>query len=906
MSPVKDPTLRGLDDCGCCEGIGARTPVEVNNRPGLDMIAYRVGDYPGFKESLLARLSARDLPALSALRTRDDDDFIIALLDAWATAGDVFTFYQERIANEGYLRTATETRSLYQLAELIGYQPRPGVAASTYLAFTLEDADGSPLETSVPVATRVQSIPAPGEKPQVFETVEAMTARPEWNALKPRMTAEQTLSKNMESSLFEGLNTALDVGDSVLIVEDAAGKQWNVQRVVALSTDAESQSTRVDFVDDPPSPPALLFKVLPLATYLVKPTVLNSQIVAVNVMQKSWKGGDLLALSKTQNWPAASLVKNITLQTRKRTLPGRTGVFSLHKQAAVFGHNAPKWASLPAAQRVGEQVTDKSGTKVSVDPVYPDNWDSPLRNLKDEAGGKGYVHLDAVYKGIAVGGWVVLESTSYRELRKVEDVAEVSCAGLGLSGKVTRLTLAGDSNSLSKFSVRDTTVFLAKAEPLTLAELPVEDDVPLVQARNRVQLERPEFQLEAGRTVLLSGERTDLEGVIGSERLTIAEVNVSGGYTELVFSQDLAFSYKRKTVTINANVALATHGEQTEEAIGSGDSGEVFQAFRLRQPPLTHVSANVPSGALSTLSVRVDGLLWQPVPSLYGQGPSDRVYVLRQDSEGESTVQFGDGRSGARLPSGQENVRASYRKGMGEEGLVSADQLSLLLTRPLGVRSVSNPLPASGAQDAEGTDDVRRNAPLPVMTMDRIVSLRDYEDYARAFAGIAKALATVTWDGRVRGVFLTVAGPKGAAVVEGDTTYKNLFASMQGASDPGVPLWVKTYRPAFFRVEGRIAVDSAYRSESVLANAEKALRKQFAFGQRHFGQPVSRSEVIAAIQNAAGVVAVDVDLFYRTDGDPGNDQAELLAKIPEAGDTTPLSAELLTLDPRPLALGVMP
>ena len=62
----------------------------------------------------------------------------IALLDAWATVADVLTFYQERIANESYLRTATERVSLVHLAALIGYRPRPGVAAGAFLAFTLE------------------------------------------------------------------------------------------------------------------------------------------------------------------------------------------------------------------------------------------------------------------------------------------------------------------------------------------------------------------------------------------------------------------------------------------------------------------------------------------------------------------------------------------------------------------------------------------------------------------------------------------------------------------------------------------------------------------------------------------------------------------------------------------------
>src|SRR5262249_36629350 len=148
---VGQASLRGLNDCECCTGLATQTPAEVANRPGLSAIAYRVGIHSQFKHSLLAQLSTGKLSALAQLQTRADDDFSIALLDAWATVADVLTFYQERIANESYLRTATERRSLLELARLIGYELRPGVAASTYLAFTLEDAPGAPLQTTIDI-----------------------------------------------------------------------------------------------------------------------------------------------------------------------------------------------------------------------------------------------------------------------------------------------------------------------------------------------------------------------------------------------------------------------------------------------------------------------------------------------------------------------------------------------------------------------------------------------------------------------------------------------------------------------------------------------------------------------------------------------------------------------------------
>ena len=103
------------DLCGCCEGTEVLTPLPEANRPGLDRLIYRVGTQASFLESMRARLSGLSLEdpgdnPLARLTTRAPDDAAIAFLDAWATVADVLTFYQERIANEGYLRTATERR----------------------------------------------------------------------------------------------------------------------------------------------------------------------------------------------------------------------------------------------------------------------------------------------------------------------------------------------------------------------------------------------------------------------------------------------------------------------------------------------------------------------------------------------------------------------------------------------------------------------------------------------------------------------------------------------------------------------------------------------------------------------------------------------------------------------------
>ena len=115
--------------------------------------------------------------ALGGLTSRESTDYAITLLELFAAAGDVLTFYSERIANELFLRTARERDSLLRLLRLIGYRLRPGLAAQTLLSFTLDAG----AETRIRKGLKVMSVPGQEEKPQIFETIEQIIANAEIN-----------------------------------------------------------------------------------------------------------------------------------------------------------------------------------------------------------------------------------------------------------------------------------------------------------------------------------------------------------------------------------------------------------------------------------------------------------------------------------------------------------------------------------------------------------------------------------------------------------------------------------------------------------------------------------------------------------------------------------------------------
>jgi hypothetical protein len=567
-----------------------------------------------------------------------------------------------------------------------------------------------------------------------------------------------------------------------------------------------------------------------------------------------------------------------------KPLPTEPGIFAFRERAALFGHNAPKHASLPPDQT-------KTGG------VYADNWEGRTLQQEQPLSGEAYIYLDRTYPGIVSGGWVVLVSPNAGpHVYQVHETVELTRADFALTAKVTRIRV-GSSEHFEDFTLRDTTVFVV-SERLDLAPIPIPD----VVEGNEVTLNGAYLGLEAGRWVAVTGERQDLSGVQASEVHRLAEVTLEEGLTTLTFQSALAHPYVRATVRISGNVAAATHGELRSELLGSGDGRMPFQQFALRQPPLTYISAPTPSGGQSTLEVRVNDQLWEEVATLYGHGPTEHIYVTRRDDDGKTTIQFGDGVTGARLPTGLQNVRAAYRQGIGAAGLVKASQLTLLMTKPAGVREVTNPLDATGAADPEALKDIRRNAALTLRTLDRIVSLQDYEDFAAAFSGVSKALATSTWTGRRLGVLLTVAGTDGAIIEETGSVYANLVRGIQEAGDPLIPVQVASYRPAFFKVGARITVAYGYSAEIVLAGVQDRLREGFSFEAREFGQSIALSEVLSVMHLVPGVQAVQLTQLYRVD-DPAAPslQTELPAMVPQSGSGAgSLGAELLTLDASPL------
>jgi predicted phage baseplate assembly protein len=217
------------------------------------------------------------------------------------------------------------------------------------------------------------------------------------------------------------------------------------------------------------------------------------------------------------------------------------------------------------------------------------------------------------------------------------------------------------------------------------------------------------------------------------------------------------------------------------------------------------------------------------------------------------------------LPTGSENVKAVYRFGIGKPGNVNAEQIKLPLTRPLGVKDVINPNPASGGADRETRDQARRNAPIGTLALDRLVSVQDYADFARTFAGIGKASARRLSDGLREVVHLTIAGAGDVLIDKTSDLYRNLLLALKRFGDPSLPLAVDVFERLLLVISAKLKIHPDYLLESVKPKIKEALLEKLGFESRELGQDVTQSEVLSVIQSVPGVIYVDLEKLDAVD-----------------------------------------
>jgi hypothetical protein len=287
----------------------------------------------------------------------------------------------------------------------------------------------------------------------------------------------------------------------------------------------------------------------------------------------------------------------------------------------------------------------------------------------------------------------------------------------------------------------------------------------------------------------------------------------------------------------------------TNEVLGSGDATQAGQDFKLSQSPVTYLQNG--AGYASTIALTVNGLPWKEVASFYGQGPDANVFVTREDA---------DGVDGARLPSGANNVVATYRVGAGKAS-PPAGQLTVIAKPWPGLRAILNPVAVGGGADAQPADLTRHFAPQSVLTFGRAVSVFDYQAIAAEAPGVARAGAVWSWDdARQRALVQVFVGDDDGAVAAAT-------AALSVAGDPNRPVSVTRARAVPVALTISLVFTPGMDPDAIAANIATALTDEetglFGSWRLGVGQRLFASQIEAAALGVAGAVAI-LSLIVRT------------------------------------------
>jgi len=786
-------------------------PAVIDNRPSLARIGYRIGRYSDFRAQMLSLLDQS--PLLGSWTHRQPDDPGIALLESAAILGDILTFYQELYANESWLGTATWQTSIQQLVRLTGYRPAPGLGGTGLVAFEIAGASPVTIPSSFPFSAQIVG----GAAPANFETSAAITAVPalsRFNLYPPTVFAtvgSGTAQFGINAADLAAAGVTTKVGDRLMLLDTSnmSNRQISVVNAVA--------------------------------------TILDQVVVTI---AGGWQGAV----------PTA----------------GSFAAYKLGRTFRAFGYNAP---STQFSVDSSHQVTS---TTVSTTVALPDLLNGfPLDRQVDDlsAGIVMLVDLQITNPSHQTEDFF-FPSQAYKVWSDTATVGPVN-------GGITRVELQASHHHTGVHVTTDLRTAICyevagQQFPVNGVRVPAPDatvdllsyfgDSGLYQSLDGALLQ----------FVALNADDTAArvqESVVAIDRAALPAVESVGVYPLTLSSALTSFTYAdfpltNPQIAVLGNVVPMTQGKtQPSVVLGNGDARQTFQSFQLPKSPLTWLEdESLTPPRQQQVTILVNQLEWANVDSLYASGPKDSVYILREDGSGNWWVQFGDGNTGAQLPSGVGNVTAVYRTGNAANGWRQSGAKAQSSGSLAALRKLDLYDEVTGGTADEAPQHIRLSAPGSVEELGRIVTLADFEAEALALAGVEKASAVWDTHSGVPLVKLNVLmaddTPAQLSSVQAAITQAN---AVRGPNRYAVKVVDSSLSYVFLSLS--IGLAPGYQSTPVLAAVGTALGVLpsdgstppagglFSLDLRSLGQEEYASRIEGAVQNVAGVSWVEVIAF---------------------------------------------
>ena len=824
------------------------------------------------------------------------------IMRSFARACHILTEHLDVYANEGFLRTATQWDNVRRLVEMLDYKPKPPASASTLLVLQAKEGKSG----NVAGGLQVKYAPPGGGKPVVFETLEDLEVDADFNALRLAGYGRSPEILEGDRLTVEGKIKDLKIGQPLILQDEGDGRLQG-----RLIKEIQIGEENTDIWLHQPVSGKLKFrkgytlvclkaadKLAPLGP--AKGGEVTGKVLHLQDPLREVQVGEILFISDGDRMYFRRVkkiegrrvsfdkpVRNLTLKNAYLTRPRLVSVVSQGGRQTLGGKelvafNVSGDLSYLAKTWVAKVVEDTgellhfevfNASYLPVDTKNPTGGGYTTLKLVDprhRLGNPQSVWVKPIGRTWEVDSYLdkgrenLLPETLLTEIPKKTGPGDLIAIVSGKQlawGKLANLPVDEDEGTAEltvdkwrhwgggRFYLKETLIYGHFKEKVRLVDW---DKNKSGVNGGRLQLQDSQVagKLKVGRTLLLEQEADS--GYGEAHKATLRKV--AGDFIDISPPLPVDKGFTVANTVLAANVVSAGHGEtRPAKVLGSGDATRLNQSFVLKVKDISFVAdATQPSGVRADLEISVEGRVWRQVGSLNDSGPTDAHYTVCMTEEGYVKVTFGDGIHGRRLPSGVNNIRASYRVGTGLSGNLDPGSLEKLAKPHPFVAAVRQPLASAGGSAMEEVNSMRENAPATVLTLERAVSLNDFANLAVSHSSVWQARAFLLPAGgreeRVKVVLVPSGGGKLGELA--DTLRKFL----QDRAVPGVEIKVSDYQPLFLQLFVLLRVKSAeYDPYTVKEQVRSDLLEVFSVSCRRIGQPVYLSEVYKAVEEVSGV-----------------------------------------------------
>ncbi len=796
------------------------------NKAGLSRISCRTGDFDSFKKDILEGFD--DSSSLKGMTYRQSDSPAIAIAESAALVGDILSLYQEFFINEHYLSTATLNDSVRGLSRLLGLRPKSGLAGQFYVALKIKEGVSQLIPRDYPF----QSDLLFQSQPVDWLTTSDLVAYPDLN--------EDQFIWPKKWVFPQQLNVPVDLKTPKVL-------QAKEQSSELFCTLRDNKSLQMGIVDTQTQ-----WKGERLTSKGVHSNALGTFFMGSHLTQKKGnpaKGKGKIKTkkqkkNKNQEWMGLTLSNSLSCpNVNKETLKS---VHQSYKRLVAFDGTNTQFAP-------GDHVFVITGQKKI--------WIKKIEQID--------VHLIGSDNNKKIRNYLLLDS----EIDSADSKSDEEGKLLKKTKKTKKSKTPQNSYSLNNYKIQKV---LSHWFPITGKDPIFEKGV----TEGSVTVLKYVGNLSS--TVLLGR----YVGIVSSPGQIVIRQLMEFDSNKKLYSLDSAlpeeyFSYKSfdpqssSFAKVYGNVLCLEQGKiHRDIVIGSGNQRESFQTFPLPEFPLTYVSdKKEPSRRLPQLKVYVQGRLWQQVDTFLDYGPLDEVYIVREDTEGKSWIQFGEGKNGSRLPTGSDNVTVQYHTGIGATGPRKPDTQVRSIGSISRIEAVVGLGNAFAGQMPEDPQQLKVLAPLSIQSLGRMVSLADYEYQVRQISGVLQVSAS--WGGvfgegqQIDFLILTL--------VKDEITLRNIENSINqldlkvGMNRLKVNVhygkFIECYLEANVRISAQLTSQNQaeldLQSQLALWTEEMPNEKNglFSVTQRNFEIPEYSSRIEARMQNIPGVISVDIVEF---------------------------------------------